>query len=103
MPTNRTKRTRNRKNDMTKEIPDDLLFHLRYGYKKENPFTPPLSDQHISDLYAEVVHFMFHKEKLQWLLEAWAKHEKLIREGIKGKPYIMEMIERERDAVKVRG
>lgn len=97
MPTNRNRRTRNRKDDKTKEIPDDLLFHLRYGYDYKNPLTPPLSKQPPSHLYGEVVFFMFHEEKLQWLLDAWAKHEKLIREGVDGEPYILELIERERD------
>ncbi|MBA4389982.1 MAG: hypothetical protein C0399_03490 [Syntrophus sp. (in: bacteria)] len=99
MPVNRTRRTRTRKDDMVKEVPADLLFHLRYGHYRKNPFTPPISRQPLSDLYADVVYFMFHKEKLQWLLDAWAKHEGLIREGVKEEPFIVELIERERQMI----
>ncbi len=96
MPTNRSKRTRNRKDDNVNEIPADLLHYLRYGHSREYRRAP---GERISELYSDVAFFFFHEELFEWLQKAWEKHEALIREGVKGKPYIIELIERERKHV----
>ncbi len=95
MPTNRSKRTRKPKNDNVNEIPVDLLHYLRYGHTREYQRAP---GEHLSELYGDVVFFFFHDELLEWLEQAWEKHEALIREGVTGEPFIVELMERERGA-----
>jgi len=96
VPTNRNKRARKAKDDRLNEIPADLLHYLRYGHSREYRRTP---GERLSELYGDVMFFFFHEELLEWLEKAWEKHEALIREGVKGKPYIIELIERERKHV----
>ena len=85
MPTNRSKRTR-KAVDVLNEIPEDLLFYLRHGRTRSNPFPR-------SELYMDVCFFMLHDKKLQWLLTAWEKYEELIRKSVKGEPFILELIQ----------
>lgn len=94
MPTNRNRRTRKPKDDRANEIPPDLLHYLRYGHSREYARAP---GEHMSDIYSDVAFFFFHDELLEWLEKAWERHEKLIREGVEGEPYIVELIERERE------
>jgi hypothetical protein len=88
MPTNRVRKLRQQKKDVTSVIPDDVLFFLRYGWQRENPYKSLRSS-----LLFDLKWFGLPAENLKILTEIWQKHEQLIRQGLTEEPYILQMID----------
>jgi len=87
MPTNRTKRKRAKILDA--EIPEDLLQWLRFGtFPEQQP------GERLSELFGHVVFFTTDVEALAWLQGAWRRHERLIRQGVDGEPFIIGAMQR---------
>ena len=89
MPTNIRRRLRRPAKQLAETIPDDLLHYLRFGVFPEKPAGEPLSD-----IFGEIIWFMDDPEALAWLEEAWRKHEKLIRQGVNGEPYVIDRMKK---------
>lgn len=79
---------------MVTDIPRDLLVYLRVG-----PFFERPAGEIPSGLYGNVVYFWSADEALAWMEAAWSKHEKLIREGLDGAPFIIEKMRRLRKVI----